>query len=454
MSASASIRRRIAPVIGAYVARAVSSAAIRLVGAGLASVILGVFAIGVALASAGAAGMPDVTAEVPGAAHRIRVEDLPPPHATPSVDNGANVVPRPPDAWPRVPAGFRVRLYADGLEGPRALATAPNGDIFVADSMAGAVRVLRGLRADGRAASVATFASGLNKPFGIAFYPPGAAPTSIYIAETDAVWRFPYAAGDLRASAFGAHIADLPGGGLLRGGGHWTRDLAFSNDGKKLYVSVGSRSNNDDSSAEENRADILEMSPEGGGTRVYASGIRNAVGIAVSPRTGELWASVNERDTLGDDLVPDYITHVVDGGFYGWPWFYLGAHADPRHAGKRHDLAERVLVPDVLLPAHSASLQMLFYEGMQFPAAYRGDIFAAEHGSWNRSKRTGYEVVRLRVDPSGSALGGYEDFMTGFVTAKGEVWGRPVGLTVAGDGALVVSDDGGRCLWRVEAVPR
>jgi glucose/arabinose dehydrogenase len=196
------------------------------------------------------------------------------------------------------------------------------------------------------------------------------------------------------------------------------------------------------------------MSPEGKGQRVFASGIRNPVGIAVSPRTGELWTSVNERDLLGDGLVPDYITHVAEGGFYGWPWFYLGAHPDPRHAGKHPELAARVVEPDVLLPAHSASLQLTFYDGPQFPPEYRGDIFAAEHGSWNRSVPTGHEVVRVRLDDKGRARGGYEDFMTGFVTSDGAAWGRPVGVAIARDGALLVSDDVGNCVWRVEAVAR
>ena len=399
----------------------------------------------------------DVAAEAPGTSHRRTVESLPAPNATRSADNDARVVPRPRDAWPHAPAGFQVRLYAEELANPRALSTAPNGDVFVTDSRPGALRVLRGVGADGRALRRATYATGLDQPFGVAFFPPGPAPKWLYVAETGAVVRFPYAPGDLVARGAPAPIAKLPGGGRLHGGGHWTRDLAFSSDGSKLYVSVGSKSNvddPDDNPAERNRADILEMSPEGKNVRVYASGIRNAVGIAVSPRTGEVWASVNERDELGDDLVPDYVTHVVDGGFYGWPWFYLGGHQDPRHAGKHPELRDKVILPDVLLPAHSASLQMVFYDGAQFPAAYRGDVFAAEHGSWNRSVRSGYEVVRVPVDERGRARGTYEDFLTGFVTPSGAVWGRPVGVAVAADGALLVSDDAGGCVWRIEATPR
>jgi glucose/arabinose dehydrogenase len=399
----------------------------------------------------------DVTAESPGATHRQRVESLPAPNATRSVENDARVVPRPKDAWPRVPAGFRVRLYADGLANPRALRTAPNGDVFVSDSKPGALRVLRGLGPDGRATRVATYRTGLDRPFGVAFYPPGPAPQWLYVAESGAVVRFPYASGDLQARGAPEPIAELPGGGRLHGGGHWTRDLAFSRDGKKMYVSVGSRSNVDDTDgndAERERADILELTPDGKHRRVYASGIRNPVGIAVSSQTGEVWASVNERDELGDDLVPDYVTHVEGGGFYGWPWFYTGGHQDPRHLGKHPELAARVIVPDVLLPAHSASLQLAFYDGAQFPSAYRGTVFAAQHGSWNRSVRSGYQVVRVPVDEKGHARGTYEDFLTGFVTPAGDVWGRPVGVAVASDGALLVSDDAGGCVWRVEATKR
>jgi glucose/arabinose dehydrogenase len=219
-----------------------------------------------------------------------------------------------------------------------------------------------------------------------------------------------------------------------------------------MFVSVGSRSNNDDvddNPAERRRADVLVMDPAGKGERIYARGLRNAVGIAIHPQSGELWASVNERDGLGDNLVPDYITHVEDGGFYGWPWFYLGAHPDPRHRGKHPELAGKVLVPDVLLQPHHASLQMLFYDGKQFPMAYRGDIVAAEHGSWNRAQRTGYEVIRVPMRGGVRAPGGYEDFLTGFVLPNGEVWGRPVGVTVAADGALLVTDDGSGSIWRV-----
>ncbi|HYK42402.1 MAG TPA: PQQ-dependent sugar dehydrogenase, partial [Thermoanaerobaculia bacterium] len=298
-------------------------------------------------------------------------------------------------------------------------------------------------------------ASGLERPFGIAFYPPGPNPQWVYVAETGQVVRFAYQNGDLRArSKPQVIVADIPSGGRLRGGGHWTRDIAFSNDGRRMFVSVGSHSNDAESgmSREERRADILAFAPDGTGGRIFASGIRNAVGIAVAPGTGELWASVNERDDLGDDLVPDYVTRVREDGFYGWPWFYIGSNQDPRHPGAHPELKGRVLVPDVLLQSHSASLEMVFYGGNQFPKEYAGQIFAAEHGSWNRAKRTGYKVIRVPL-ANGAPTGEYEDFLTGFVTPAGDVWGRPVGVAVARDGALFVSDDGGDVVWKVSYRP-
>ena len=327
--------------------------------------------------------------------------------------------------------------------------------MFVAESEPGRIKVYRGINKDGEAATAHVFTSGLTLPFGIAFYPPGPDPNYVYIADTDSVVRFPYKNGDLETSGPKQVIVpNLPSFGRLRGGGHWTRDIAFSPDGKRMFVSVGSRSNVDDTDnnqAEFHRADILVANPDGSDLRVYAWGIRNPVGLAVSPQTGELWASVNERDLLGDNLPPDYITHVQEGGFYGWPWYYIGAHQDPRHAGKHPELRDKVIVPDVLLEPHNASLELTFYGGDQFPKEYQGNIFAAEHGSWNRSVRTGYEVIRVPLK-DGHASGEYEDFLTGFVTPDGGVWGRPVGVTVASDGSLLVTDDGGNCIWSVSYV--
>ena len=390
----------------------------------------------------------DFRYEQPGTTRKITVNDLPEPYATKSAENGPDVVARPANVWPIAPAGFKVEQYATGLDNPRLLRTAPNGDIFLAESTAGRIRVFRGLTSDGKPEQMQIFASGLKRPYGIAFYPPGKDPQWIYVGNTNAVVRFPYRDGDLKASGPSEHIADLPAPG-----GHWTRSIEFSPDGKKMFVSVGSESNDDDTDSnpqEKNRADILEFNPEGSGMKVYAYGIRNAGGgLAIHPQTGELWCSVNERDALGDNLVPDYITHVQEGGFYGWPWWYIGGHQDPRQKGKHPELKDKVIAPDVLLQAHDASLQPTFYVGKQFPAEYRDDIFASEHGSWNRSVRAGYEVIRVPLHQTGHASGEYEDFVTGFVLPDGSVWGRPVGITVASDGALLVSDDGSNSIWRI-----
>jgi glucose/arabinose dehydrogenase/mono/diheme cytochrome c family protein len=390
----------------------------------------------------------DFRFEEPGASRNITVADLPEAHATKSAENGAPIVERPKDVLPKAPPGFQVELFATGLDNPRVIRTAPNGDIFVGESAAGKIEVSRGITREHRPEQIQEFATGLNQPYGIAFYPPGPNPEWVYIGDTDEVLRFPYRNGDLTARGASQHIAEVP-----PGGGHWTRDIQFSPDGKKMYVAVGSRSNNDDSDnnpEEKNRADILEFDPDGTAMRIYAHGIRNAGGgLAIQPETGQLWCSVNERDTLGDNLVPDYITHVQEGGFYGWPWWYMGGHQDPRHLGKHPELKDKVIVPDVLLQPHNATLQLTFYEGKQFPAEYQGDIFASEHGSWNRSVRTGYEVIRVPLHHTGRASGEYEDFLTGFVLPNGNVWGRPVGVTVAADGSLLVTDDGSDSIWRV-----
>jgi glucose/arabinose dehydrogenase/mono/diheme cytochrome c family protein len=390
----------------------------------------------------------DYHSEEPGRIHKIRVQDLPAPYATKSAGNGPNVVDRPANAWPRAPAGFKVDQFASGLNQPRLMVTAPNGDIFLAETGKGQIRVFRGLTPDGKPQQNEVFATGLKQPYGIAFYPPGNDPQWVYVGNTNAVVRFPYHSGDLHATGGSQRLTDLPSTG-----GHWTRSIQFSPDGKKMFVAVGSKSNIDDpdtSSAEKNRADILAFNPDGTGMQVYAYGIRNAGGgLAIQPETGTLWCSVNERDALGDNLVPDYITHVEPGGFYGWPWWYMGGNQDPRHKGKHPELKDKVLTPDVLLQPHNASLEIAFYEGSQFPSEYKGDLFAAEHGSWNKAVRTGYEVIRVPLHQTGKASGEYEDFLTGFVVDDGHVWGRPVGVTVAQDGSLLVSDDGSGSIWRV-----
>ncbi len=386
----------------------------------------------------------DYRYESPGTVRHITIKDLPQPFATESATNGPKVVARPENAWPKTLPYFKVNLFAPGLTNPRVMRIAPNGDIFLAETSAGDIKVFRGMTGDGKPEQIQVFATGLNTPFGIAFYPPGKNPEWVYVANMDSVVRFPYHNGEMTSGGPPQHLLDLPSGGH-----HRSRDIVFSPDGKKMFVSVGSDQNVDDAPTEKNRADILELNPDGSGLRVYASGIRNPVGIAINPTTGELWCSVNERDGLGNNLVPDYITHIQDGGFYGWPWWYMGGTQDPRMAGKHPELKDKVITPDVILQPHNASLEMTFYEGKQFPAEYAGDIFAAEHGSWNRSPRAGYEVIRVPLHQSGHATGEYEDFLTVFVVDGQSVWGRPVGVAVAPDGSLLVSDDASGSIWRV-----
>ena len=389
----------------------------------------------------------DFRYEKPGTFRKITVNDLPQPYATQSSNNGPALVARSENVWPVALPGFKVELYATGLDNPRTLRTAPNGDIFLTESDPGRIRVFRGMTGDGKPEQSAIFVSGLKHPYGLAFYPPGPDPQWLYVGNTSEVVRFAYHNGDLKASGAPEHIADLSPGG------HDTRAVVFSQDGKRMFVAVGSASNVNDPDThpeEKNRADILVCDPANCQLSVYAYGIRNAGGgIAVNPETGELWCSVNERDALGDNLVPDYITHVQEGGFYGWPWWYIGAHQDPRHQGKHPELKDKAIIPDVLLQPHNASLEFTFYEGQQFPAEYKGDIFASEHGSWNKAVRVGYEVIRVPLHQTGHASGEYEDFLTGFVLPDGNVWGRPVGVTVAPDGSLLVSDDGSNSIWRV-----
>jgi glucose/arabinose dehydrogenase len=409
----------------------------------------------------------DFRSDGPGVRRRFAVADLPKPFATESARLNAKVVDAPAGAEPKVPARFRVAAFAKNLKSPRLLRVAPNGDLFVAASDAGEIQVLRP-RADGATADqVETFAKGLDDPFGIAFFPAGPSPKWVYVAEANVVRRYPYANGDLVARGVSeivvARIAPTAGG-------HTMRDVAFSHDDQNLFVAVGSASNVADSlpdrspdeirafeaahgvgatwGAEESRANVLVFDPEGKNRRAYATGLRNCSGLTVHPETDDVWCAVNERDKLGDDLVPDYVTRVRENGFYGWPWYYLGGHEDPRHAGARKDLASKVTLPDVLVQSHSAPLQITFYEGTMFPAEYQGSGFVALHGSWNRRERTGYKVVRI-ILKEGRPTGEYEDFMTGFVVDDERVWARPVGVAVGNDGALFVGEDGNGTIWRV-----
>jgi glucose/arabinose dehydrogenase len=396
----------------------------------------------------GAAAYGDWRTDAPRVRRKITPADMPTPYKTASAKQGPTVSPRPVNAWPKAPSGFVVEVLASGLDNPRLIRVSPSGDIFVAESGPGRIRVLR---AAGGTLSpdIHTFADDLYQPFGIAFWPPGPNPRYVYVATTDSVVRFPYRPGDLQPAGPAEKIV----AGLPRGG-HWTRDVVFSADGNRMFVSVGSRSNAADRwiyapwQSDEGRAVVLSFTPEGKNKQVFATGLRNCVGMTVQPGTDELWCSVNERDGLGDDLPPDYLTRVREGAFYGWPRFYIGANEDPRHAGGQPALRGRVTVPDVLVQPHSASMEMSFYDGAQFPVEYRGDIFAAFHGSWNRTKRTGYKVVRVLLR-NGQPTGEYEDFLTGFVINDRAVWGRPVGVAVAQDGALLVSEDGNGTVWRV-----
>jgi glucose/arabinose dehydrogenase len=392
----------------------------------------------------GAAAFGDWTEDAPGTRRHITAADLPAPYTTQSATNHGHIVPRPKGAMPQAPPGFTVSEFAAGLSAPRLLRVAPNGDIFVAETDEGDIRVFHA-GAKGRKAAAAVYAKDLDGPFGLAFYPPGPHPQYLYVATAGAVQRFAYRRGDRGARGKPETIvAKLPTGG------HSTRDVLFSPDGKKMYVSVGSASNVQDGlwGSEKRRADILEFSPDGGGERPFATGLRNPVAMAIHPLTGNLWTVVNERDGLGDNLPPDYATRVRDGAFYGWPWYYIGAHQDPRHQGAHPELRGKITVPDVLLQPHSAPLGLAVYTGKQFPTAYRNDIFVALHGSWNRARRTGYKVVRAILH-DGRPTGEYEDFLTGFVTKEGDVWARPVGVAVAPDGALLVSDDAGGTIWRI-----
>jgi glucose/arabinose dehydrogenase len=432
----------------------------------IATVMLGLAPSGAVMAQQaplqGQDAFGDWRTNKPGVVREITPKDLPKPGATPSAGNPPRIASRPAGALPQVPDGFAVALFAEGLSGPRTLRVAPNGDIFVAETSAGRIRVLRAADGAAKPSLSEVYASGLNKPFGIAFFPTTGEPKWVYVANTDSVVRFAYRTGDSKAEAAPETIvASLP-----HSYGHSTRDIGFSRDDKRMFVSVGSQSNVAEGErpgdaaaiaqaalgasfgAETDRAAVLAFDPDGKHKTVFATGIRNCVGLAVHPSSGDVWCSTNERDGLGDNLVPDYVTRVREGAFYGWPWYYLGDNEDPRHAGARPDLKGKVTVPDVLIQAHSASLGLVFYSGAMFGAEYNGDGFAAEHGSWNRSSRTGYKVIRIRLK-DGVPTGAYEDFVTGFVVDDKGVWGRPVGVAVAHDGALLVSEDGSGTIWRV-----
>lgn len=374
-------------------------------------------------------------ADRPGEHFDISPTELPPPHATPAVDNSSVVVPRPNNAIPEAPPGFTVSLFASELSKPRFLAVAPNGDVFVAESDLGKIVVLAERNGKLRKA---VFAEGFAQPHGLAFHD-----GALYVADTSAIWKFAYKDGALK----GGKKTRVSTASFGPPGGHFTRDIAFGPDGT-LYLAIGSRENMGEDPLP--RASVQAVGQDGN-LSTFASGLRNPVGIAFYPGTDDLWVTVNERDGLGDNLPPDYLAHIRKGDFFGWPYAYIGAHPDPDFGAKRPDLVAKTKVPDLLFQAHSAPLGLVFYEGDQFPAEYKGDAFAALHGSWNRANPTGYKIVRVKFK-DGHPAGGYDDFLTGFRvddTSPAKVWGRPVGLAVAKDGSLLVTDDAGNAIWRV-----
>ena len=412
----------------------------------------------------------DWRTDAPGVMRKITAADLPAPGETESTANRSRVIPKPAGAALKTMPGFQVEEFVTGMRGARVLRTAPNGDIFLALSRPeGKIMTIR-TGPDMSNPKVETFATGLREAYGIAFYPPGPAPKWVYVGEFGKVVRFPYRNGDLTASGAPETIVS----DLATGGNHWTRDVAFSPDGKTMYVAVGSASNvaeqmgpppadlaafqksHSQGSAwdrEEWRANVLAYDPDGKNKRVFASGIRNCSGLALQPATGVVYCATNERDLLGDNLPPDYVTSVKEGAFYGWPWYYIGNHQDTRPGGgRRPDLADKVSVPDVLIQPHSAPLGIAFDPGGQFPPDWKGDAFVALHGSWNRALRTGYKIVRLPFK-DGKPTGQYQDLVVGFVADDQDVWGRPVDVTFAKDGSLLFSDDGNGVVYRVAYKP-
>ena len=407
----------------------------------------------------------------PGKIHHIKAADLPPPFATASAGNGPRVEARPNGSLPTVPPGFAVSVFAVDADKPRLLLRAPNGDIFLAATGKGEIKVLRSK--DGqRAETAAVFASGLTRPYGMAFWPSNANPQYLYVANVNSVVRIPYRNGDLKARGAAETIVPQLSD---TSGGHTTRTLAFSQDDKTLLLSIGSATNvaanigpappeplpqwearhgvGASWGVETDRATVMAFDPDGRKRRTWATGLRNCVGLLVYPGTGDVMCNVNERDALGDNLPPDYLTRVKQGGFYGWPWYYIGANEDPRLQGQRPDLKDKSIVPDVLIQPHSAPLGMAVYHAPKgarhaFPKEYEGEVFVALHGSWNRGVRTGYKVVRAFMK-NGVPTGQYQDFMSGMVLSDRDVWGRPAAVAVAPDGALLVLDDAGGVVWRI-----
>ncbi len=361
---------------------------------------------------------------------------LPPPFATPSVNNGPRVVDPPQDAKLTVPNGFEVHEWASGFDRPRFMLLGPNKELLLSDSGSpGSVYVLTN---DGK--NRKKILDGLDRPYGLAFWR-----DYLYVGETTSVKRYKYDQKAMTAATPGQEVVNMKGFDR----GHWTRSILFDRKGEKFYVGIGSASNVS-TGEPPMRAAINRFNPDGSGHEIFASGTRNPIGLHWYPGTDTLWAAVQERDALGDDLVPDYFTHIQQGGFYGWPYAYIGPHEDPRNKGKAPERVQKTIVPDVLLPSHAAVLDFTFYTGNKFPAEYRGGAFLAYHGSWNRSKRIGYSVAFVPFK-DGKPSGGQRDFMTGWMLSPDErdVWGRPVAVLELPDGSLLVSDDGGKKIWRI-----
>lgn len=374
--------------------------------------------------------------------------ELPAPYTTESARKISRMKEWPEGITPKAPEGFVVTKFADGLKNPRWTYIAPNNDIFVVESntfkSANQITIFRDKDDDGIFETREIFKDGLNMPFGMLILG-----NYFYIANTDGLYRFPYSSGDLKLRGNGTKILELPAGGYNN---HWTRNLLANADGSKIYVSVGSASNNAEHGmeVEKRRANILEINPDGTEEQIYASGLRNPVGMDWNSANNELWTAVNERDDLGDELVPDYITSVKRGGFYGWPYSYYGQIPDPRMKGQGKELIAKAIIPDVSVGAHTASLGFAFYNKDAFPAKYKNGAFVGQHGSWNRSKLSGYKVLFVPFK-NGKPSGKPEDFLTGFIAneEKAEVYGRPVAVTVMKDGSLLVNDDSGNTIWRV-----
>ena len=390
------------------------------------------------------------SADQPPVGTKIKIDlaKLPQPGDSPSKANVSKLVPRPAGAMPQVPPGFQVNIFAEHLRNARNMLVASNGDVLLAEQGAGEIAMLRDADGNGVAEGVVTFASGFNIPYGMAI-----ANGALYVGDSKGVWRIPYTPGD--ATAREKQTLVTPEGAVGGTGGHSTRNVNVSADGKKLYVSIGSSSNIGEEATP--RATIQEFALDATGTkasgqRTYASGLRNAVGTAFYPGTNDLYAVINERDTLGDELVPDYMTRVADNGFYGWPYSYLGQHPQPGYADKRPDLVAKAIVPDVLIRSHSAPLGLAFYTATQFPKEYQGGAFVALHGSWNAANPRGYAVAFVPFENKKPA-GDYVVFASGFTlnqtTASNEVWGRPAGVAVTKDGSLLIADDGSNTVWRV-----